>query len=74
MSPAANGAPPPSYAPVYTQPPSITHPYDATRALDDLPGVCYALETFLASRMVESEDYLVAEGKGQKGKEGGDRL
>lgn len=38
-------------------PPPVSVPYDPQQALDDLPGVTYALEMFLASQMVESEDY-----------------
>ena len=40
-----------------TTPPSVKTPYKAKEALDDIPGVAYALETFLQSRMVECEDY-----------------
>jgi hypothetical protein len=35
-------------------------PYKAKDALSDLPGVSYALEIFLASKMHESEDYCNA--------------
>lgn len=38
-------------------PPKTKWPYDATNALDDIPGVAFALDEFLQSRMVESEDY-----------------
>ncbi|KAJ7588059.1 hypothetical protein C8J56DRAFT_827293 [Mycena floridula] len=48
---------PPSYKSIYSGPPPVTMPYDAKNALDDIPGVSYALEIFLASHMVECEDY-----------------
>jgi hypothetical protein len=35
----------------------VKNPYDDNAALDDIPGVSYALEMFLASHMVESEEY-----------------
>ncbi|KAI0319413.1 hypothetical protein OF83DRAFT_1110594 [Amylostereum chailletii] len=38
-------------------PPTTKWPYRPTDALDDIPGVAYALDTFLKSKMVESEDY-----------------
>lgn len=47
----------PSYQSIYTSPPPVAYPYQPTEALGDLPGVSYALEMFLASHMVESEDY-----------------
>lgn len=47
----------PSYAPVYSSPPPIAQPYNPKNALDDLPGLSYALELFLAKHMVECEDY-----------------
>lgn len=47
----------PSYQSIYTSPPPVAYPYEPTEALGDLPGVSYALEMFLASHMVESEDY-----------------
>ncbi|KAK7042053.1 hypothetical protein R3P38DRAFT_3389870 [Favolaschia claudopus] len=46
-----------SYRTIYTSPPPVKTPYKATEALDDLPGVSYALDLFLASKMHESEDY-----------------
>lgn len=49
--------PEPSYKSIYATPPPVVHPYRPEDALDDLPGVSYALEMFLASHMVESEDY-----------------
>jgi hypothetical protein len=48
----------PSWQPRYTTPPSVQYPYNAAKnALSDLPGVSYALELFLASHMIECEDY-----------------
>ncbi|MDV2583699.1 hypothetical protein, partial [Alkalibacillus haloalkaliphilus] len=47
----------PSWATIYHAPPPVKYPYDPTEALGDLPGVSYALELFLASHMVESEEY-----------------
>lgn len=38
-------------------PPPISRPYASANALDDLAPVVYALELFLASHMVESEQY-----------------
>lgn len=38
-------------------PPAPSGSYSPKRALDDLPGTQYALELFLASKMVESEEY-----------------
>jgi hypothetical protein len=46
-----------SYRAVYTSPPPVKMPYEPTEALADLPGVTYALDLFLASKMHESEDY-----------------
>ncbi|KAF8209173.1 hypothetical protein K438DRAFT_1811866 [Mycena galopus ATCC 62051] len=46
-----------SYRSIYTSPPPVKVPYKATEALEDLPGVSYALDLFLASKMHESEDY-----------------
>jgi hypothetical protein len=43
-----------------TPPPVPSGSYSPTRALDDLPGVHYALELFLASQMVESENFCDA--------------
>ncbi|KAJ3739023.1 hypothetical protein DFH05DRAFT_1407968 [Lentinula detonsa] len=48
---------PPSYRSIYTTPPPVKYPYMPSKALEDIPGVSYALELFLASHMVESEDY-----------------
>ncbi|KAJ7875576.1 hypothetical protein B0H14DRAFT_2715695 [Mycena olivaceomarginata] len=47
-----------SYRSIYTSPPPVKVPYKATEALDDIPGVSYALDLFLASKMHESEDYM----------------
>ncbi|KAJ7258217.1 hypothetical protein C8J57DRAFT_1451098 [Mycena rebaudengoi] len=49
-----------SYRSIYTSPPPVAMPYKAKDALSDLPGVSYALEIFLASKMHESEDYCNA--------------
>src|SRR6266852_2495804 len=39
-------------------PPAATKwPYSHRAALDDIPGIAYALDTFLKSQMVESEEY-----------------
>lgn len=47
----------PSYQSIYNSPPSISYPYSPTEALDDLPGIAYALELFLSSQMLESEAF-----------------
>jgi hypothetical protein len=49
----------PSWKPNYDlrSPPDIIRPYKAEEALEDIPGVSYALEVFLSSHMLESEDY-----------------
>ncbi|KAG6915424.1 hypothetical protein DXG01_011573 [Tephrocybe rancida] len=47
----------PSWSTIFHAPPDVKYPYVEEEALGDLPGVCYALEMFLASHMVESEDY-----------------
>ncbi|KAJ7613414.1 hypothetical protein FB45DRAFT_938308 [Roridomyces roridus] len=47
-----------SYNPTYVDPPPVTHPYKPEIALDDLPCVTYALDTFLSSKMHECEDYM----------------
>jgi len=39
------------------EPPAGSWPYAQTAALDDIPGIAYALDTFLKSQMVESEEY-----------------
>lgn len=39
-------------------PPTPSGSYSPKHALDDLPGTQYALELFLASHMVECEEYL----------------
>lgn len=38
-------------------PAAVSWPYSHGAALDDIPGIAYALETFLKSQMVESEEY-----------------
>ncbi|KAG6872871.1 hypothetical protein C0995_005859, partial [Termitomyces sp. Mi166 len=57
MASSPPAQPTPSWAPVYTSPPTVKHPYTPSEALGDLQGVCYALETFLNSQMLESEAY-----------------
>lgn len=47
----------PSYKSFYPSPPSVKYPYNPADALEDLPGVSYALEQFLMSHMLESEEY-----------------
>lgn len=47
----------PSYKSFYPSPPPVKYPYNPAEALDDLPGVSYALEQFLMSHMLESEEY-----------------
>ena len=39
------------------EPPAVAWPYSHGAALDDIPGIAYALDTFLKSHMVESEEY-----------------
>ena len=46
-----------SWSSIYTTPPSIKYPYEPTEALGDIVGVSHALELFLASHMLESEEY-----------------
>jgi hypothetical protein len=38
-------------------PPPVNNPYDPTKALDDIPGLHFALHEFLQSRMHESERF-----------------
>jgi len=38
--------------------PPVENPYSPANSMSDLPCVAYALELFLASHMLESEDYL----------------
>lgn len=40
-----------------TSPPAIKTPYKPEQALEDIPGLAYALQLFLESRMMESEEY-----------------
>ncbi|KAF5353270.1 hypothetical protein D9756_007772 [Leucocoprinus leucothites] len=49
----------PSWKPNYDlhSPPDVIRPYEPDEALEDIPGVSYALEVFLSSHMLESEDY-----------------
>ena len=46
-----------SWSSIYTTPPSIKYPYEPTEALGDIVGVSHALDLFLASHMLESEEY-----------------
>jgi len=47
----------PTKKPHLVEPPVITGPYTHSKALDDIPGIAYALDLFLKSLMVESEEY-----------------
>jgi hypothetical protein len=53
-SPIANGV---KNKPPLEDGPTVTWPYSHGVALDDIPGIAYALDTFLKSLMVESEEY-----------------
>ena len=46
-----------SWSSIYSIPPSVEYPYNPVDALTDIPGVSYVLDLFLASHMLESEDY-----------------
>ena len=46
-----------SWTSVYAQPPSVKYPYNSVEALCDIPAVSYALDLFLASHMLEAEEY-----------------
>ena len=46
--------PPPAWI---QEPPLPKGAYVQQRALDDIPGIAYALHIFLASHMLESEEY-----------------
>lgn len=52
-----------SYTSRFTSPPVTVYPYTHDVALTDLPGVSYALELFLSSKMFESEAYLKEQDK-----------
>jgi hypothetical protein len=41
-------------------PPIFKQPYDQSRALEELPGVTYALSLFLSSHMLETESWIEA--------------
>jgi hypothetical protein len=41
----------------WNKPPAVKSPYDPQNACDDLPSITYALNLFLDSYMVESEEY-----------------
>jgi hypothetical protein len=47
----------PAKKPSLTEPPAASWPYSHSAALGDIPGIAYALHTFLKSQMVESEEY-----------------
>ncbi|KAH9954696.1 hypothetical protein BC827DRAFT_1241298 [Russula dissimulans] len=47
----------PTKKPQLAEPPAVIWPYTRGKALDDLPGIAYALDLFLKSLMVESEEY-----------------
>jgi len=47
---------PPSYK-SWSGPPVVKQPYNPTYALLDLPPICYALDLFLQSKMLESEEF-----------------
>ncbi|KAK0205803.1 hypothetical protein DFS33DRAFT_1309940 [Desarmillaria ectypa] len=49
--PVGNGAAVEAVGPV------VKTPYDPNDALDDIPGIAHTLDLFLASQMVESEEY-----------------
>lgn len=38
--------------------PPVQNPYNMAKSMSDLPCAAYALELFLASHMLESEDYM----------------
>jgi hypothetical protein len=46
-----------SWTSIYSIAPSVKQPYDPIDALTDIPGISHALDLFLASHMVEAEDY-----------------
>lgn len=46
-----------SWTSVYAQPPSVKYPYNSVEALRDIPAISYALDLFLASHMLEAEEY-----------------
>ena len=46
-----------SWTSIYSVPPSIEYPYTPIDALTDIPGISHALDLFLASHMLESEEY-----------------
>ena len=46
-----------SWTSIHSIPPSVKLPYNPVDALADIPGISYALDLFLASHMLESEDY-----------------
>lgn len=46
-----------SYQSIYTKPPHVKKPYEPADALLDIPALSYALELFLQSHMLESEEF-----------------
>ena len=42
---------------MHTVPPPIKYPYNPTEALDDIPGIKHAFDLFIASQMLEAEEY-----------------
>ena len=55
----SNGDKVPTWQPLFVvgDLPPVKHPYNHDDALEDLPCMHYALELFLNSHMLESEDY-----------------
>jgi len=47
----------PKKPPPLGDPPAVAWPYSHGAALDDIPGVAYAVDLFLKSHMVEAEEY-----------------
>ena len=56
-TPSTPTASAPSYQSAFHGPPPVPFPYKPEKAIDDIPGVAYALELFLASHMHESEEF-----------------
>lgn len=47
----------PSYQSPYAKPPPVKQPYNPDEALLDIPPISHALELFLQSKMLESEEF-----------------
>lgn len=47
----------PSFLSPYLEPPPVRQPYEPADALHDVPPMCYALDMFLQSKMLESEEF-----------------